>query len=113
MVCNDELVCVTVWTAITDYDIEASIVSVNPIWRRHLNEILDYPFNQLGYNRITARIRAGNIKSQNLAKKLGFVLEGVMREAYNGEDVYIYGLLKRDYYGQAKDSIGTESDKND
>lgn len=100
VVCCNKLACITVWNPINDYDIEVSIVSWNPIWRTKLDDLLSYPFQKLNYPRITARIKASNHKSINLVEKLGFKKEGTMREASAGEDVYIYGLLRREYYGE-------------
>lgn len=56
-----------------------------------------YPFEQLGVRRITGLVRADNFAAQKFDEHLGFVREGVMREAASdGMDMIVYGLLKRD-----------------
>lgn len=67
--------------------------------------LINYIFNVLNMNRISAVIWNGNDSSKKLALKCGFVQEGIMRKARvkNGEtlDVYCYGLLKEEW--QLKD----------
>lgn len=55
-----------------------------------------YPFGQLGVRRITTYIASDNAPSLALAERLGFVLEGRMREQIGpGIDQIVYGM-KRD-----------------
>jgi len=55
-----------------------------------------YPFIQLGVNRITANIASKNKSALNLAERLGFKKEGVIREAMGGDDLIAYGMLKNE-----------------
>lgn len=112
---GDKPICVVVFHDFTEYNMEVSIVSQDPRWRDHFDEIADYPFNQLNRDRVTALIRANNHKSLNMIKKLGFTHEGTVREAHDGIDIEIYGLLKREYYGQKRthtSSTGPDQDAN-
>ena len=60
-----------------------------------------YIFEKLNMNRISIVIWDGNEASKNLAKKLGFIQEGIERKARykNGEyiDLYCYGLLNEEW----------------
>lgn len=58
--------------------------------------IHDYPFTQIGVRRLNAVVRRSNVISQNFIQNLGFQLEGCVREAYEDEDGYLYGMLKKD-----------------
>lgn len=63
--------------------------------------ILDYGFNNLGMERITANTLELNISAQKALEKLGFVLEGRARRAvyFGGKryDKLSYGLLAEEF----------------
>lgn len=63
--------------------------------------IVTYGFETLGLNRIDLKAAATNHKSRNIAKRLGFTEEGIIKEAEWMHDRYLdhvhCGLLKRDY----------------
>ena len=65
-----------------------------------LKTILKYGFTELGLNKVTAQVHTDNHVSQHLLKKLGFTVEGTLREHeyLYGQyaDVTIFGLLKRE-----------------
>ena len=60
--------------------------------------LCNYCFNNLELNRIEISCATDNIKSQNITKRLGFKLEGTLRqkEIVNGKylDHYLFSLLK-------------------
>ena len=62
---------------------------------------IKYGFENLNLNKIYAYVLISNIKSANLHKKLGFYLEGTLRNHvfHRGsyEDVLMYGLLANEY----------------
>lgn len=62
---------------------------------------LNYGFLELGLHKIIGRVIASNRASIALHGKLGFALEGTLREAYfdgNGyRDVLCFGLLNREW----------------
>ena len=87
----------------TGEDIELSIAASSPRWflsKQYLKDIFDYVFKTANCHRCTVRIEADNDRSIRVVERIGFTREGTLREANEGKDVHIYGLLKRDYYGQ-------------
>ena len=101
-VCHkDVLVCACLYFnhSYKNSDIEMSLVSDEPriFTTEALKGFLGYPFNQIRCNRITAKVEAKNTVCRRLLKKIGFVEEGVLREASQGNDLVIYGLLRSDY----------------
>lgn len=62
---------------------------------------IEYAFNDLQLHRLELTIHVRNKASQNVAKKLGFQLEGCFRESHFKDgsywDVNFYGLLPIDY----------------
>jgi RimJ/RimL family protein N-acetyltransferase len=74
-----------------DTDIEIHITGYKA-WmnKAQLKHMFTYIFNTLNCKRVTARIESKNIKSTNLAKRLGFIKEGKMR----GLHIIYYSLLK-------------------
>ena len=65
--------------------------------------ILGYAFIDLNLNRLEADIDPGNAASARLLKKMGFQLEGLLRERWIVGDLVtdteLYGLLHSDYLG--------------
>jgi ribosomal-protein-alanine N-acetyltransferase len=63
--------------------------------------VIAYGFHEMGLNRIEAFISPDNGPSKKLIWKLGFTLEGLLREHYRHEDkIYdseVYSLLKSEY----------------
>lgn len=63
--------------------------------------ILHYGFNKMAYNRIEAFVNVGNIKSTGTLEKMGFTLDGLLREYEFARgkfvDQYCYSLLKSEY----------------
>ena len=75
----------------------ASIAISDPaaLNRKFIRSIFQYPFNELGCNRITCMIETNNVKSIKLCSRLGFEREGELRQAsINGNNLYIYGMLR-------------------
>lgn len=64
-------------------------------------EVLKYGFEILEINRMEAEVMIGNIGSDKVLEKLGFVFEGVMRDwmywDHNYYDIKMFSLLKREY----------------
>jgi RimJ/RimL family protein N-acetyltransferase len=71
--------------------------------REAVKLLLDYGFNNIGLERITANTLEINVSAQKSLEKTGFVLEGKERKAeyFGGKryDKYHYGLLKEEYIG--------------
>jgi RimJ/RimL family protein N-acetyltransferase len=64
---------------------------------RMFNFIFEYAFKQLGALRVTGLVRASNWAARKFDEHLGFTLEGIMRKAFDGDDLCIYGFLDEDY----------------
>lgn len=65
------------------------------------DELLKYAFGELSLNRISIRAAKGNLKSQAVAKRLGFSCDGLLREEewlYDHYiDMFIFSLLAEEY----------------
>lgn len=62
------------------------------------NALFNYVFLEHGARRVTGLVRESNVKAQTFDEHLGFVREGLMREAFsNGEALVIYGFLASEY----------------
>jgi len=65
--------------------------------------LLGYAFGELRLNRVEATVDPMNVRSVRLLDRLGFALEGCVREKYlykgGVHDELVYGLLKRDWEG--------------
>lgn len=63
--------------------------------------LINYAFNELEMNRIEIRCATENVRSRAIPERLGFKLEGVLRQALcRHSQIYddtIYGLLKEDW----------------
>jgi len=59
-----------------------------------IRAMFDYPFNQLGKERITAAVAKKNKKAIRFVRKLGFQYEGCLRRYYGNDDMHIYGILR-------------------
>ncbi|MBV8253302.1 MAG: GNAT family N-acetyltransferase [Chitinophaga sp.] len=81
----------------------------NNWWKRGYMEeamaaVLAYAFGVLDINRVQAEVMKDNTDSCELLEQLGFVKEGLLREwqYWDGryDDIYMYGLLQREYKAQ-------------
>lgn len=62
-----------------------------------LGHIFGYPFEQLDCGRVTALVARSNIRLRKLVLHLGFVEEGILREALpTGDALIAYGMLRRE-----------------
>nr|WP_295973441.1 GNAT family protein [uncultured Bacillus sp.] len=72
------------------------------IMTRTVKALLDYIFFYLQLNRVEIRCGVSNDKSRAIPEKLGFMLEGIIREGeflYNHfHDLAVYGMLARQWY---------------
>jgi len=76
-------------------NIEMSIASVgNWSSRSILKALFNYPFNQLGCSRVTTIVDINNTHTIIFLEKVGFIKEGIMRDANPDGDAVILGLLK-------------------
>ncbi|MDO9152580.1 MAG: GNAT family protein [Paludibacter sp.] len=63
-------------------------------------KLIEYAFNELDFNRIQLKSATQNLKSQFVAKRLGFKKEGIERDGELHKrgyvDLIVYSLLKKD-----------------
>jgi len=80
----------------TQASIHATIVLAKGevIVKGFLWAMFDYPFKQLGVEKIIVQMSSANEASENLALHLGFTLEGRIKDAYPDGDRLIYTLTK-------------------
>lgn len=65
--------------------------------RHSIKAIFAFPFLALGVARVTALIPAGLKDARDVAERLGFTVEGLLREAEDdGSDLLVYGMLRRE-----------------
>lgn len=66
-----------------------------------LRAICDYAFRQGGIRRLTATVTFGNVASRKTLEKIGFRLEGELRESYQiagkWHNDWLFGLLSHEY----------------
>jgi ribosomal-protein-alanine N-acetyltransferase len=65
--------------------------------------IIEYGFQELDLNKVEATVSVGNERSSGLLRKLGFQLEGTIRDYRNRRgalgDSWYFGLLRREWNG--------------
>lgn len=65
--------------------------------RGTLERMFRFPFEFLGVGRMVGAIPARNEHAAGIAERLGFVREGIAREAEDdGGDLILFGMLKRE-----------------
>jgi [ribosomal protein S5]-alanine N-acetyltransferase len=79
------------------------------IAREALHLILDYGFREMNLHSIEAGVTPGNEGSTRMLERLGFRLEGHLRESYFAEDHFvdslIYSLLRQDFCTQGDEGV--------
>lgn len=73
------------------------VIAGEPGWltKASLRALFSYPFMQLNCVRMTALIARANKKSLDLNQRLGFKIEGCIRDGFGqGKDALVTGLLK-------------------
>lgn len=79
------------------FSVEMSIFSVDKKWatRQYLKAVFEYPFIQLGLERVHTVCSENEGEIMKFNKKLGFIQEGVMRKAWPlGGNAVLFSMLK-------------------
>lgn len=95
---DGELIAGVVYNMFTGASISMNVAAdPSKRWTRKefMYAFFAYPFIQLKCNRVTALIRRSNLVSKKFSEHVGFVQEGIVRQAFeDGEDAFLYGMLK-------------------
>jgi ribosomal-protein-serine acetyltransferase len=77
---------------------------------RALSALLDRAFGSWGLNRVEIRTAVDNQRSRSVARRLGFLEEGVLREAERFGDHYaddvLYAIVAGDWAGRRASALG-------
>ena len=79
--------------------IDVSVYAARPDWltRTVLRDLFLYPLRDCGCTRIGLTIGAGNTHAIDVARRLGWRLEGRLRRAHDGvQDQLLFGLLREE-----------------
>lgn len=100
---DDEFVCVVVMTNFTARNVDLSIaIEKTKVRPREtilmFNEIFGFVFDKLRVARVTGLLRGKNTEAKRINEHFGFKLEGVMRNAFEDDDLHIYGFLAEEYH---------------
>ncbi len=97
------------WNPVTDRA-EIGFLVARAFWRQGYaseaaRRVMRFGYEQMGLNRIEARVKPDNEPSRLLLRKLGLQYEGLMREHswWRGDyhDLELYAILKREFEAQA------------
>lgn len=96
MVHKGRLIAGVVFFCYRPPSIEMAIASISPKWvtRTVARHVFDYPFNQLGCKRITVTVDVDKHDVRRFDERIGFVQEGILKEAHPNGDAVIYRMLK-------------------
>lgn len=92
----DELRGALIFNGFDHFGIEMTVVGEHCWTRQIIRFIFDYVFNDLNCIRLTVHVRASKPEHEALAKRLGFVREGVVRCKYGSDDGILMGMLRNE-----------------
>lgn len=96
---NGEICAVVVFDRFSKCDCNMHIASDGGrrwMTREYLVEAFRYPFVQCGLRRVSGLVPSKNEQALRFDQKLGFVKEGVCRNAMIDDDIVILGMLRKD-----------------
>ncbi|MBL4680858.1 MAG: GNAT family N-acetyltransferase [Pseudomonadales bacterium] len=95
---KDRLIAGVVYYCYRHPNIEMAIAAISPRWatKTTLRAFFEYPFDQLGCNRVTVLVDSDKAQVRRFDERLGFIREGTLREANPNGDAEIYGMLKNE-----------------
>lgn len=95
---NDEVLGVVAYTRFSSTNCEMSVAAASPRFlnRANLRSFFGYPFHQLQLKRVTAVVEVTNKHAYKFDRKLGFQVEGVLRQWFPTCDGIVMGLLKEE-----------------
>lgn len=91
---DGRLVAGQIYEDMTASNIHVHVAGAAALARGALRVLWRYVFRQLGCRRLTAVIRADHPRMTKILPRLGFRLEGVLRQYFDACDAMVFGLLK-------------------
>lgn len=87
-----------VYSNYTKRSIEMHTAGFVPRWvnRNILWAAFDYPFNQLGCEKVFGRVQASNEQAMRFDLSLGFTVETVVKDVYPDGDLNVMSMYKAD-----------------
>ena len=89
--------CVVGFQNFNGIGIEILFATDKPLTRGFIAKALTYPFAQLGVKRVWAQVPVSNTGCKKLSERVGFVCEGLMRDAAKDGDAYLYAMTLPEY----------------
>lgn len=77
-------------------EISAASYSPRSMTKKALAEIFNYAYNGMKFRRLSAVVRADNVRSLEAVRKLGFQVEGYVKNWYPDCDGIFHGMLKEE-----------------
>lgn len=95
---DGRLLAVFIFHGASDCDCEISVATFGPrpFTRAILRELFYYPFETCGFRRVSAKVRETNARSLNCTSRLGFQVEGLLRNQYPDCNGILFGMLKEE-----------------
>jgi len=92
---NDSLVAGVVYDHFTETCVTATIaIEKKNLPRRLVKAMFRYPFEQMGVKKIIVYLNEANRASVRLASKLGFAIEGRIKDVYPDGSMFIMSLSR-------------------
>ena len=96
---DGEIAAVAVWDHRTAWNINVNVASDGSrrwLSRAFLFAVFAYPFLQVGAFRCTTVVAVGNAAALRLNQKVGFTIEGRLRDANPLGDAFVLGMTRRE-----------------
>lgn len=98
-------VCVVVLTNFTARNVDVNIAVKGKMTLEGtvemFNGVFSYVFDKLKAARCTGLLKGKNSKAKKITEGFGFKLEGVMRRAFEDDDLHVYGFLAEEFKAHA------------
>lgn len=94
---DGELIAAVVYNLYSGSDIAMHVAAIpGKRWmtKGYLRAAFSYPFNQLGVRRVSGFVPEKNIEARKFDEHIGFIREGLMRNALPDDNVIVYGMLR-------------------
>lgn len=93
---EDQIVCGVLYEGFTGRSVMAHIACDGPMTKKFLWAIFDYPFNQLGVEKIIAPIKESNAAARKLVERLGMREETRLKDTHPEGDLLFYAIRRHE-----------------